>query len=176
MNTSFSLKHLALNAIAALCMLATVGHACTGISVTGADGTRVFARTLEWGTFDLQSDVLVLPRGAKLSAHDMPNGAFGQSWTATYGTAGIAVLGKTIFGDAMNEKGLLVGTFFLPGFTENQPFQPQKASEFMAGSDLPTYLATQFATVAEVRAGLNDIRVVPIVEEAIGFPAPLHFL
>lgn len=171
-----NLRRLALNAAGGLCILATASHACTGLMLTGADGTTVFGRTLEWGTFDLVPDVLVIPRGTAMQASAMPDGADGHSWTTRYGMGGITALGKVLFGDVMNEEGLVVGAFYLPGFTEFQPYEPDSASVSMSSSDLPGYLASRYATVEEVRAALDDIRVVPVVEEAIGIPAPLHFM
>ncbi len=37
------------------------------------------------------------------------------------------------------------------------------------------YLAGSFATVDEVRESLSEIRVVPVVEPALGIPAPVHY-
>lgn len=171
-----TLNRLAFNAVAGLCMLSTASYACTGITLKGADGTTVFARTLEWGTFDLTPDLVVIPRGTELNAEEMPDGADGHRWKTTYGVAGITALGKTLFGDVMNEQGLVVGAFYLPGFTEYQPYDPSKADISMSSSDVSGYLASQFATVAEVRDGLDKIRVVPVIEEAIGIPPPLHYM
>lgn len=93
----------------------------TGITLTGADGTRVFARTMEWGPFDLRPEFLLVPRGYEFRAmQEMPDGAEGLSWTSTYGVAGVNALGRLSFGDVMNEVGLVVGTFYLPGFAEYQ--------------------------------------------------------
>lgn len=171
-----SLRRLTINAIAGICIVTTASYACTGITLTGRDGTTVFARTLEWGTFDLVPDLVVIPRGTELSAAEMPDGADGHSWTTTYGVAGITALGKVLFGDVMNERGLVVGTFYLPGFTEYQSYEPASADISMSSSDLAGYLATQYASVAEVREALGDVRVVPVIEEAIGIPPPLHFM
>lgn len=38
-------------------------HACTGITLKSKDGAVVFGRTLEWGSFDLNSRLVVVPRG-----------------------------------------------------------------------------------------------------------------
>jgi penicillin V acylase-like amidase (Ntn superfamily) len=37
--------------------------ACTGIRLVARDGTAVYGRTMEWGAFDLESRVAVVPRG-----------------------------------------------------------------------------------------------------------------
>jgi choloylglycine hydrolase len=76
----------------------------------------------------------------------------------------------------MNEKGLAVGTFYLPGFTEYQAYKAALAAKSIGVLDVVNYLLTNFATINEVRNGLKNIRVVPVVEPALGFPPPGHFL
>lgn len=75
----------------------------------------------------------------------------------------------------MNEKGLAVGAFYLPGFTEYQEFDAASADKSLGPLDLSNYILSSFATITEVRAGLQGIRVVPVVEPALGFPPPLHY-
>ncbi len=70
----------------------------------------------------------------------------------------------------------VVGTFYLPGFTEYQMYEPDTASVSMGSSDFAGFIATQYASVSDVRSALESIRVVPIVEPAIGIPPPLHFM
>ena len=53
----------------------------------------------------------------------------------------------------MNEKGLVVGVLYLPGFAEFEPYDAAKADRSMGPSDLASFLLTQFAAVDEVRAG-----------------------
>ena len=43
--------------------------ACTGITLKAADGSVLFGRTLEWGSFDLKSRLVVIPRGYKYATH-----------------------------------------------------------------------------------------------------------
>ncbi|MEE1168028.1 MAG: choloylglycine hydrolase, partial [Alistipes sp.] len=40
--------------------------ACTGISLTAADGSYVQARTIEWAKGPLRSEYVIIPRGQKL--------------------------------------------------------------------------------------------------------------
>jgi choloylglycine hydrolase len=53
--------------------------ACTGITLKALDGSVVFGRTLEWGSFDLKSRLAVIPRGYRYATH-MPDGKPGLSW------------------------------------------------------------------------------------------------
>jgi len=43
-------------------------------------------------------------------------------------------------------------------------------------TDVAQYLLTTCATVEDVRAAMKKVRVVPVVEEALGFPPPVHFI
>jgi choloylglycine hydrolase len=148
--------------------------ACTGITLRADDGAVVYGRTVEWGAFDLKSRVMVVPRGTEIDARLGEFGA-GMTWTARHGVVGIDALEKPKLVDGMNEQGLAVGAFYLPGFTEYQAFEAASAEKSLGPLDLANYILTRFATIDEVRGGLQDIRVVPVVEPALGFPPPLHF-
>ena len=50
--------------------------ACTGITLAAEDGAVVFGRTQEWGTFDLRSRMVIIPRGYALQT-EMPDGKKG---------------------------------------------------------------------------------------------------
>ena len=53
--------------------------ACTGITLKAKDGAVVYGRTMEWGTFDLRSRVVVVPRGYSFTGHT-PDGKPGITW------------------------------------------------------------------------------------------------
>jgi choloylglycine hydrolase len=158
-----------------LVVIHTSASACTGVTLKADDGTVVFGRTLEWGSFDLMSRLEVVPRGHLYASH-MPDGKPGLSWTGKYGTVGIDAVGKDLIVEGMNEKGLDVGLFYHPDFAEYQAYDPDKASESLGPTDLGQYLLTNFATVDEVRAAIDKIRVVAVVEPALGFAPPVHFI
>lgn len=150
-------------------------YACTGITLTAKNGAIVYGRTLEWGTFDLRSRILIMPRGHKYRG-ETPEGKNGIAWTGKYGIAGIDVLEKPAYADAMNEKGLAAGLFYHPGYAEYSKYDPASAEKSLAPTDIMQYILSNFSTVAEVRKGLNNIQVVAVVEKAIGIPAPIHLL
>ncbi len=150
-------------------------EACTGIHLKAKDGNIVYGRTLEWGSFDLLSRVIVIPRGYAFTG-TTPDGKPGHSWKAKYGVVGIDVLEKNALADGMNEKGLVAGLFYHPGFAEYEAYDPARASTALAPTDVMQYLLTSFATLDEVRAGMEKVDVVPVVEPAIGFPAPIHLV
>lgn len=148
--------------------------ACTSIVLTADDGAAVYGRTMEWGTFDLNSRLVIVPRGYEFQGHT-PDGKPGHRWKARYGAVALDALEKDYLTDGMNEKGLVVGALYLPGFAKYQSYDPKKASISMSSLEFANYVLTQFATVDEVREGLKKIRVVPIPEPSIGgIPAPIH--
>lgn len=159
----------------ALALVPVVAFACTGITLRARDGTVVYGRTVEWGAFDLKSRITIIPRGTPLEAKLGEKGS-GLKWITKHGVVGLDALEKGYLVDGMNERGLAVGVFYLPGFTEYQPFQEASAGASLGPLDLSNYLLSSFTTIDEVRAGLQAIRVVAVVEPALGFPAPLHFL
>jgi choloylglycine hydrolase len=174
---SISQRVVGLAAACAL-MLSTAAQsvlACTGITLTAADGSIVFGRTLEWGSFDLMSRLEVVPRGHAYSTH-MPDGKPGLSWQGRYGVVGIDAVGKDLIVEGMNEKGLAVGLFYHPGFAEYQTYDPAQAAQSMSPTDVGQYLLTNYATVGEVREAMAKIRVVAVVEPALGFAPPVHFI
>ena len=150
-------------------------HACTGITLKARDGAFVYGRTMEWGSFDLESRVVIVPRGSEFTAQT-PDQKPGKTWSATYGVVGLDAVGKDIIADGTNEKGLTVGEFYHPGTAEYPKYDSASAAESMSPLDVGLYLLSQCATVDEVRAALAGIRVVPVVEPAIGIAPPMHFL
>jgi choloylglycine hydrolase len=156
-------------------LAAQSASACTGITLRATDGSVVFGRTLEWGSFDLQSRLTVIPRGYKYVTH-MPDGKTGVSWQGKYGVVGIDAVEKDIVVEGMNEKGLAVGLFYHPGYADYESYDPAQAAVSLGPTDVGQYLLTNYATVDEVRAAMAKVRVVPVVEPALGFAAPVHYI
>ena len=145
--------------------------ACTSFILMANDGSAVYGRTMEWGTFDLNSRLVVVPRGHAFSS-TMVDGRQGLSWKARYGAVAIDALERDMLTDGMNEKGLVVGALYQPGFADYMAYRPQQANQSIGSADLQAYLLTQFATVDQVASGIRSVRVVPIPEEVIGGIAP----
>jgi choloylglycine hydrolase len=174
MKSKSMVRVLALIAALGYCGVTQV-FACTGITLKAADSAVVYGRTMEWGSFDLHSRLVLVPRGYKYTGHT-PNGQPGLTWQAKYGVVGLDAVGKDMLVDGMNEKGLALGLFYHPGFAEYQAYNPAEASKSMAPTDVGQYLLSTCATVSEVRAALAAVRVVPVVEPALGLTPPVHLL
>jgi choloylglycine hydrolase len=149
--------------------------ACTGITLKAQDNAVVYGRTMEWGSFDLNSRLVTVPRGYKYVGHT-PDGKPGMAWQAKYGVAGIDAVGKDMIVDGMNEKGLALGLFYHPGYAEYEAYNPADAAKSMAPTDVGQYLLSTCATVNEVRTAIAAVRVVPVVEPALGITPPVHYL
>jgi choloylglycine hydrolase len=153
----------------------SVGHACTGITLKAADGAVIQGRTMEWGSFDIKSRVVIIPRGYTFTSHT-PDGKSGMTWKTKYGVVGLDAIDKDIVVDGMNETGLTLGVFYHPGFADYQQYDPAQAAESMGPTDVGQYLLSTCATVDDVRTAIKRIHVVAVIEPALGFAAPVHFL
>ncbi|MFO0067933.1 MAG: linear amide C-N hydrolase, partial [Pirellulaceae bacterium] len=118
-----------------LLLLGERARACTGITLRAKDGAVVFGRTLEWGAFDLNSRLVVIPRGLEFQSR-LQDGKVGRSWKATYGAVGLDVLEKDYVVDGMNEKGFAVNVFYHPGFAEYGALDPSNTSSTIEVLDL----------------------------------------
>lgn len=157
-------------------LFSTSAWACTGIMLKGKDGTPVRSRTLEWGEFKLDPTLNVVPRGHQFASEKMPDGKDGLSWKNTYGFVGVTILDEEAFLEAINEKGLTGGFFYHPGFADYQEYNPGKADTSLAPTDVVGYIIGTCGTLDEVRAAFEKIRVAPVVEKKLGFPAPIHLI
>jgi choloylglycine hydrolase len=168
MNVRPSLMPLARISMAAALIAspATSASACTGIRLVAADGSAVYGCTLDWGAFDLNSRVAIIPKSHSF-AGQTPEGTNGKSWTAEYGVVALA--------DGMNESGLAVGIFYHPGFDEFPEYDPAEAARTIGATDVVAYLLTQFSTIDEVKAALEEVHVVGVAEALVGVEDPPHW-
>ncbi|EPR44486.1 Choloylglycine hydrolase [Desulfovibrio sp. X2] len=156
-------------------LLAGSASACTGVRLIAKNGDTVYGRTMEWGTFDLESRVAVVPRGHAFAGLT-PDGPNGKRWKGAYGFVALDMLHKEIFADGMNEKGLTVGLFYHPGFETYPVYERAKAGESITATDVVSYILSQCAGVDEALAAMKKVRVVPVVEPSIGIPVEGHWM
>jgi choloylglycine hydrolase len=130
---------------------------------------------MEWGSFDLNSQVVNYPRGYKFTAHT-PDKKPGLTWQGPYGFVGLDGIDAEVTLDGMNEKGLAVGGFYHPGFAEYQKYDPAKASESMGPGDVIAYLLSTSATIDDVKAAVAKVYVTPVIAPPIGIAPPAHFI
>ena len=152
----------------------TLAEACTGIRIVAADSSVIRGRTMEFGV-DTQSNVILVPRGTERTG-TAPDGAKGKSWTAKYASLGMNAMDMPIVIDGFNEKGLSIGLFYFPGYADYQDYAAGDAGNTVAPWELGTYILDNFATLDEVRAGVEELVVPNVVFEAWNFVLPVHYI
>ena len=167
------MKKIGLCFMTGVCFLfsAVAAPACTGIAFSTQDGTRMQARTIEWGGYDLNSKLIILPRGEK-NISLTQGGKNGLTWENKYGAVGISVVQDGFIGEGVNEKGLAAGVFYFSGYGSLSPYNAKKAKKSVGDMELVRWMLTSFSTVDEVIKGLKKIEIVPIYPSEKGQSAP----
>jgi choloylglycine hydrolase len=160
----------------ALLCLTKQANACTGITLKSADGAVVVARTVEWALNDAQHNkIMVVPRN-KVFRGQTPQGYNGKTWTGKYGFVTLTAYGQPYGPDGLNEHGLYVGVYYLPGFAEYAIYDSTKANESMSVGDLMQWMLSSCKSVDEVISQLNTIKVVNVENKDFGgAELPFHF-
>jgi choloylglycine hydrolase len=148
--------------------------ACTGIVLYAKDGTVVPARTMEF-SFDVQSNILVVPAGTKITKLIMDEKNTGGSYIAKYGFAGANALGKPIVVDGVNEKGLYFGAFYFNQEAVYEKLTEKNKLKAVSSEELGNYILSQFSSVAEVKEALSKIVIVGTWIKEINSFAPFHY-
>ena len=149
---------------------------CTGITLIAQDGSAVYGRTMEWGSFDLVSRLAIVPPGTPFQGSIPPpplpfpfTPQTGMSWTTNLGFVGMDALEKdNVFVDGMNQAGLACGLFYHPGYAVYEDYNPQNAATSLCATDLVQYILGQCSSLDQVRKALANVHVVPVPEHALG--------
>lgn len=132
--------------------------ACGGVhrvQLQSADGAHVYCRSMEFG-FPFNSKVLVIPRGTEYTG-TAPQGKSGLKWQTRCGDVGLNVnIAPTVVADGMNEKGLVVGMLYLPGYSQHLAPDDAKTTHTIGSWEVATYLLSTCADVGASVAALND--------------------
>lgn len=160
--------------LAAGVFFASPGEACTGFKLIAKDGSSVHGRTLEFG-LQLDTSIAVVPRNFDFEG-TTPTGT-GITYKSRYTAVGVIAFDKVAILDGINEAGLAIGTFYFPGFAGYSTLTPENKSKALSPVEFPNWVLTQFATVDEVLAGLENIVIVPTVSPDWGTtPPPFHYI
>ena len=171
-----SLLVFCVTACAVLFSIRNYAEACTGISLMSEDGAVVVSRTVEWALSDAQHNrIAVFPR-AKSYIAMTPDGSNGKRWKGRHGFISMTAYDQPYGPDGMNEKGLYVGMYYLPGFASYSKYNPKRASESMSVGDFMQWMLSSFETVDEVRRNINGVTVVNVDDPRFGGAAlPFHW-
>ena len=135
--------------------------ACTGISLKTSDGSKVIARTIEWGGSNLNSLYVIVPRGhTQISL--TPEGFNGKQFTSKYGYVGLAVESKEYIAEGINERGLAGGLFYFPGSGKYVEYNSAEKENTIADLQLVSYILGRCSTIEEVKEEILRINIVNV--------------
>lgn len=140
--------------------------ACTGISLTAADGSYVQARTIEWAYGALKSEYVIIPRGEALQSYT-PTGTNGIKFKARYGVVGLAVVEKEFIAEGINEAGLSAGLFFFPRYGSYEAYESVDNARTLADLQVVQWMLAQCATIDEVMEAVKHVRIVALEKTAV---------
>ena len=147
--------------IAAMSAIPYEGDACTGIALTAKDGSRVVARTTEWGGSVLNSSYVIVPRGHQHISFT-PTGADGMSFQARYGYVGICTDQPQFVVEGMNETGLSAGLFFFPGYGRYVEYDPANKSNTLSDMQFVSWVLASFSSIDEMKEAFEKIDLVSL--------------
>lgn len=134
-------------------------HACTSIVLHGNDNGHVYGRTMEFG-IPLKSAILKTPRGYAYEGVGIDGKpGTGKNWVSKYAVVGANAFGLPVYVDGLNEAGLAGGLLNAPNTAEYQNPTQEQSGNSIASQQLLTYVLSNFATVAEVKAALPNMFV-----------------
>ena len=155
-------RKLILSAIVALgTMNAIDADACTGISLTAADGSRVVARTVEWAATPMQCGYVVAPRGHEHQSYT-PQGADGMKYTGIYGYVGIYTEYEPFIVEGINEAGLSAGLFFFPQYGEYASYNPANSAKTICDMQFVSWVLSQFSSIDQVKEAIKKVDLVTL--------------
>ena len=173
----FSMKSVMMSVACALLLISQPdAKACTGIQLQTEDGTFVSGRTLEFG-ISFETSIIVVPRGYEFAGQTTLGD--GKKWKTKYASVGTIIADNEVILDGINEKGLSAGSFYFPSFAKYSVTTPENQLISMSSSDFTQWIVSQFATVDEVRAAIEngEVAISPVLTP--GFPPevqPFHFV
>ncbi|MBR2393558.1 MAG: choloylglycine hydrolase family protein [Alphaproteobacteria bacterium] len=136
--------------------------ACTGITLKAKDKSVVVARTIDWSGTEMNNIYTVVPRGHTQQSL-LPNGkSGGLEFTALYGYVGMAVEQPEFVVDGTNEAGLSAALFYFPNYGEYEPYNEEDKDISLADFQVVSWILSRFATIDQVKAAINDIRIINI--------------
>ncbi len=147
---------------------------CTAFQLKAEDGAYVYCRTLEFG-YEMDSHLLIVPRGTEYMGTAQKGE--GLKWKTKYGYVGMNLsLARNLISDGMNEKGLVVGALYIPGFVQYETPDAKRAKATLGGWELTSFLLGTCQTVEEVKKVLPTILVGQVgMPQLADFIFPLHF-
>lgn len=142
---------------------------CTSVILKSAEDLVLFSRTMDF-SFSLEPEMGIFPRNYPL------NFTFKDPVTTHYSFAGLTKnLGNYIVADGVNEKGMVAATLYFEGFASYDE-EPTEGKDNITPIEFVNWVLASYATVDELLAAVDNIRLVSSFVSFIGAVPPLHFV
>ena len=135
--------------------------ACTGISLSSKDGSKVVARTVEWAATPMQCGYVVAPRGHMHQSYT-PSGDNGLKYKSVFGYVGIYTEYEPFVVEGVNEAGLSAGLFFFPDYGQYAAYDSSQNDKTLCDMQFVSWVLSQFDSIDQVKAALKKINVVTL--------------
>lgn len=135
--------------------------ACTGISLSAKDGSRIVARTVEWAATPMQCGYVAVPRGHQQQSFT-PTGKNGLTYISKYGYVGIYTEYEPFIVEGVNEKGLSAGLFFFPKYGDYEQYDSDDNEKTLCDMQFVSWVLSQFSTIDQVKKGIDKIDLVTL--------------
>lgn len=145
---------------------------CTGISIKTQDKNFIQGRTIEYGESNLNSKIVVSPRGKQFTSLTPDGKENGLKWISKYGFVGATVVIDKFIGEGINEKGLNAGLFYFPHYGSLEKYNQKYSNKSVADMELVTWILSNFSSVDEVIKEIKNIKIVNIGFDEKGKPLP----
>lgn len=155
-------------------LTANAAWACTGIQLNASDGTHISGRTVEFG-MQLNLGGVIEPRNYELHG-TLPDGTTGLVYKSKYAAVGGGMFGSTDIADGINEKGLVVGDFYFPGYAGYATITADNKNRALSPTEFSNWILTQFATVDEVKSALSTVVIAPTTPKGWPVLPPFHYV
>lgn len=153
-------------------IFSSVALACTGITIRTIDNQMIQGRTIEYGESNLNSKLVVSPRGKEYQSLTPDGKMEGHKWKAKYGYVGASVINDLFIGEGINEAGLNAGLFYFPHYGSLTKYTPKISKKSVVDMQFVSWILSNFSTVEEVKEGIKNIKVVNVGYDKNGNPLP----
>ena len=136
-------------------VFADKADACTGISLTAADGSRIVARTVEWAATPMQCGYVV-------HQSYTPTGENGLKYKSVYGYVGIYTEYEPFVVEGVNEAGLSAGLFFFPQYGDYAPYNKENNSKTLCDMQFVSWVLSQFSSIDQLKSAIANIDLVTL--------------
>ncbi len=142
-------------------LFSTETSACTGISLTAKDGSRVLARTVEWAESAMECGYVIAPRG-HMHQSLTPTGENGLKYKSVYGYAGIYTEYSPFIVEGVNESGLSAGLFFFPQYGGYMKYNSSHNSKTLCDMQFVSWVLSQFSSIDQLKSAMEEIDLVSL--------------